>query len=184
MDEISLKANLCYDCSKDCCVIGFEDFGDGRTSGQVANSALVFMVRGSISKWKQPVAYFLANESVRSGHLRTIISKVLFHLEEMGLNVVLVVSDQGSNFIRFFDEMGVTEDKPYFEMRKKNYCIHILHIFKTIFCAIIKILIPWEDYRGYSPQMKKFAWFCYLQTEKCYSIEDGLGIRQYYTQLL
>ena len=71
MDEISLKAKLYYDCSKDY-IIAFEDFGDGQTSGQAANSALVLMVRGLISKWKQPVIHYLANESVRGGYLRTV----------------------------------------------------------------------------------------------------------------
>ena len=120
MDEISLKANVYYDSSMDC-VVGLEDFGDGQTSGQVAHSALVLMVRGVVCKWKQPVAYYLANESARSGRLKTIIFEALGHLEEMGLNVVCVVSDQGSNVIRFFDEMGVTEEQPYFEMRGKMY---------------------------------------------------------------
>ena len=157
MDEISLKANLYYDCSKDC-IIGFEDFGDGQTSGQVANSALVLMVRGLISKWKQPVAYYLANESVRSGHLRTIISKALFHLEEMGLNVVSVVSDQGSNFIRFFDEMGVTEDKPYFEMRGKNYftIYDPPHLLKSVRNNLLKYIFQYEEHLAKWSDIEKF----------------------------
>ena len=53
------------------CVVGLEGFGDGQTSGQVAKSAIVLMVRGVVCKCKQPVAYYLANESARSGHLKT-----------------------------------------------------------------------------------------------------------------
>ncbi len=47
MDEISLKRHLFYDVSKDG-MVGLEDYGDNKTSGMVAGSALVLMVRGVI----------------------------------------------------------------------------------------------------------------------------------------
>ena len=60
MDEISLKSHLFYDQKNDS-IVGFEDYGDGKTSGAVANSALVLMDRGILHKWKQPIAYYLLN---------------------------------------------------------------------------------------------------------------------------
>ena len=39
----------------------------------------------------------------------------------MGLNLLGVVSDQGSNFVRFLKNMNVSVDRPYFEMRGKKY---------------------------------------------------------------
>ncbi len=65
MDEISLKSHLFYDCSKNK-VIGLEDFGDGITSDKLATSAIFLMARGIIDNWKQPLAYYLVNESCRS----------------------------------------------------------------------------------------------------------------------
>ena len=98
MDEASLKSHLFYNASKDT-LVGLEDYGDGKTSGLVANSALVLMVRGILQKWKQPVAYYLDNQSCDSNHLKEILSEALLQLEAMGLNIVGVVSDQGSNFV-------------------------------------------------------------------------------------
>ena len=56
MDEISLKKHLFYDISKDT-LNGTEDYGDYNSSGLLANSALVLMVRGILHNWKQTVAY-------------------------------------------------------------------------------------------------------------------------------
>ena len=60
-DEMSLRTGLTYNITEDV-VEGFEDFGTlGRTDNP-AKHALVFMVRGLTSKWKQPVGYFLAKD--------------------------------------------------------------------------------------------------------------------------
>ena len=55
-DEMALKSGLSYDLSRDS-VYGFEDFGSGATHS-ICNSALVFMVKGLSSKWKQPIGFF------------------------------------------------------------------------------------------------------------------------------
>ena len=43
------------------------------------------------------------------------------NLALLGLKVVALVSDQGSNFLKFYETMRVTEDKPYLEMHGKQY---------------------------------------------------------------
>ena len=58
MDEISLKKHIFYDASKDT-LVGLEDLGTGISSGKMATSALVLMVRGIVHNWKQPLAYYL-----------------------------------------------------------------------------------------------------------------------------
>ena len=63
-DEMSLKSSLVYNHGLDK-IEGFEDFGELGTSQFVADHALVFMVRGSLSKWKQPLAYFLTAGTVK-----------------------------------------------------------------------------------------------------------------------
>ena len=63
-DEKSLKSNLVYSHGLDK-IEGFEDFGELGTSQFVADHALVFMVRGLLSKWKQPLACFLTAGTVK-----------------------------------------------------------------------------------------------------------------------
>jgi len=59
IDEMSLKSGLHYDSGIDT-IIGFEDYGAGLgRHSNVVTSALVFMVRGLASNWKQPLAYVL-----------------------------------------------------------------------------------------------------------------------------
>lgn len=120
MDEMSLKSHLFYSLSDDS-IVGLEDYGNGKSSCLLATSALVVMVRGILYNWKQPVAYFLVNESCGTTQLHTILDEALLHLESLGLNVVSVVSDQGSNFLKLFASLGVSPYHPYFEMRGKQY---------------------------------------------------------------
>ena len=58
MDEMSIKKSLRYDPSTDS-IGGFEDFGS-KGSNKVATHALVFMVKGMTSNWKQPFSYYLS----------------------------------------------------------------------------------------------------------------------------
>ena len=50
-NEISLKCNLAY-----------QSNGDGNKTNCLATSVIVFMARGVVENWKQPLAYFLVNE--------------------------------------------------------------------------------------------------------------------------
>ena len=90
-------------------MIGTEDYGDNNSSALPANSAMVFMVKGILHNWKQPVAYFLVNESCSSGRLKRIIDEAFLHLEAMGLTVLPIKSDQGSNFLSFAKDQGVSK---------------------------------------------------------------------------
>ena len=126
MDEMSLKSNLFYDESGDT-IIGFQDLGEGKQSNLIANSALVFMARGIVESWKQPVSYYLVNEACNSDSLKDLVEENILQLESMGLKVVGTVSDQGSNFLSFYDTMGVSADKPYFEMHGKNIFPFLIH---------------------------------------------------------
>ena len=56
-DEMSLKNGLVYNHGFDK-IEGFEDFDEFGSFHFVADHALVFMVHGLLSKWKQPVHYF------------------------------------------------------------------------------------------------------------------------------
>ena len=157
MDEVSLKSNLFYDCKSDS-IIGLEDLGNGKTSGAIANSAFVLMVRGILQKWKQPVAFYLVNESCNSVNLKAILAEAIGHLEAMDLNVVSIVSDQGSNFLSFLNAMDVSEDKPYIEINNKRY-LTILdppHLIKSVRNNLMKYTFEFGDKVAQWGQIKLF----------------------------
>ena len=58
---------------------------------------------------------------VPSTRLRSSVSGALFNPEAIGLNVVALISDQGSTFTQFVNDLGVTADKPHFEMSKQCF---------------------------------------------------------------
>jgi len=69
-DEMALKSGLSYDLSRDA-VYGFEDFGSS-ASHSICNSALVFMVKGLCSKWKQPLGFFLSRNTAPAETLKRL----------------------------------------------------------------------------------------------------------------
>ena len=125
MDEMSLKSHLFYDISNDY-IVGLEDYGIGESSGLPATSALVLLVTGVLFNWKQPIAYFLVNESSGSSQLKKILAEALNNLESLGLDVVSVVSDQGSNFLKLFKALGVTKDRPFFICKERSILQYLI----------------------------------------------------------
>lgn len=75
-DEMSLKEGVSYNSERDE-VEGLEDFGYIGRSSFVDNHALVFMLRGLTSKWKQPIGYFLSNSTVSSGMLKSLMEQCI-----------------------------------------------------------------------------------------------------------
>lgn len=133
VDEMATKENVVYD-SKNDCIEGVENFGDGETSHLVANHACVFMVRGLMQKWKQPVGYFFSSGPMAADLLKSKLLSCIGELESIGLNVKVVVCDQGSNNRSMMKSLGVTVDSPHFEMNGKS--LHVLydppHLLKNI----------------------------------------------------
>ena len=148
MDEFSLKSHLFYDCSKDK-VIGVEDFDDGITSDKLATSAIVLMAHGIIENWKQPLAYYLVNESCSIDMVKEKLAdaNAINKLRDIGLNVLGVVSDIGSNFQMFVDEMGITPDYPWFVHNGKKilYIFDVPPIIKAIRNNLINYNFHFDD---------------------------------------
>ncbi|KRT84953.1 hypothetical protein AMK59_277 [Oryctes borbonicus] len=93
-DEMQLSANITYNISEDC-FVGFQDVGE-ETHKVIANHVLVFMLRGLRSKWKQPLAYYFVYRTMSSAQLYVTIKSVIRACQNIGLNIVATVSDQGS----------------------------------------------------------------------------------------
>lgn len=113
VDEMNIKAFASYRKDKDF-IEGFVDHGGERTN-EYASQALVVNLHGLMSKWKQPIGFFISNGSIAAVDIHGIVMKTLKRLDEIGLDVRLLVADQGSNNQSLFKNyLGVTEEKPYF----------------------------------------------------------------------
>ena len=133
VDEISMKKSLLYDSTRDE-VVGIEDFGDGNRTKQVATSAIVFMARGITASWKQPLAYYLVNESCPCDKIKEKLFETITKISSIGLNVYGVISDLGSNFQKLVRMLGVSVEKPWFLHNGKKifYLFDPPHLIKAV----------------------------------------------------
>ncbi|KAJ8735757.1 hypothetical protein PYW07_007377 [Mythimna separata] len=94
-DEMSLKPNVTYNERKDQ-VCGFVTNGL-ETQPDYADHAQVFMVRGLLKNYKQPVAYTFSQAATKGPELAKQLKAVITELLNAGLIVVATVCDQGTN---------------------------------------------------------------------------------------
>lgn len=92
---MALTPNLSFERSKDK-INGFVDLND--RSSEFADHALVFLLRGSVHKWQQPVAYYFCAGATSGAQLKNILKDVVTAVSEAGLKPLALVCDQGSAF--------------------------------------------------------------------------------------
>ena len=110
-DEVCIKEGLLYNVGRDI-IEGFEDFGHIGQTRYIANHAIVFMIRGLASKWKQPIGYFLSSGPIRAKTLQSLTRSCISKVTETGLNVVALVCEQGSNnrsFIQHLEKVTIDD---------------------------------------------------------------------------
>jgi len=89
-DEMSIRENVRFN-QKFNCIERFEDLGSKGRMCNIANHALLFMVRGLHRKWKQPVAYHPSRGSTKAEMLVQFLKEVLDACQNVGLHVVATV---------------------------------------------------------------------------------------------
>jgi hypothetical protein len=159
-DEVSLCKGFHYETSKQR-ISGFEDLGSLGRTDRYANHALVFMVRGIRKNYKQTVAYYFTRDTVKTHQLKQIIVYIIKQLQEVGLNVVATVCDQGSTNRTAIKELcGENRDRPspfFFVVDGKRICtiFDVPHLLKNTRNALIDCAIEFSN--------KKHAKFEHIQ---------------------
>jgi hypothetical protein len=115
---MSIRENVHFNQKLDC-IEGFEVYGTERTFN-IANHALVFIVRGLHQKWKQPLAYYFSCGSTKSHLLVRFLNEVLGTCQNAGVCVVGTVWDTGPNSIKAFKLLGATIQKPRFKVQNQE----------------------------------------------------------------
>ncbi|KAG8236081.1 hypothetical protein J437_LFUL016483 [Ladona fulva] len=110
-DEMSIREHFDYKVDSDT-IIGFEDHGHLGRSSKPAKYALVFMVRGLLQDWKQPIAAFFSGSPTNAERLKQIIELVLGECSKAGLQIIGTICDMGSNNVKTLKLMGSTSDRP------------------------------------------------------------------------
>ena len=166
-DEMGIKESITYNSGNDT-VEGFEDGGLLGTTKYVANHATVFMVKGLATKWKQPVGYFFSSGPMKAATLSILLLQCLGKMKQIGLEVKVVICDQGSNNMQLLRQLGVTVEKPYFMYNStKVYAMpDPPHLLKNIRNNL--------KTSGYSVGDDEIYWGC---IEEFYSIETSQELR-------
>ena len=115
VDEMSIKSDLSYNPQIDE-IEGYEDFGSYGKTSKIATHALVFMVRGIMARWKQPVAYILSNGPCKADLIINLLRDIITQIVSVGLVPKILVSDQGSNNQAVFNKLNVTQERPFFTL--------------------------------------------------------------------
>lgn len=113
-DEMSLQENISHNKSTDQ-LEGFEDLETER-SQYLANHSNVFMIRSITEDWKQPVGYFLTHSTMKSEVIKEKLVEGIRKVNQTGYIIKVVVLDQGANNQKAYRLLGVTPEKPYFEV--------------------------------------------------------------------
>ncbi|XP_055533485.1 uncharacterized protein LOC129723331 [Wyeomyia smithii] len=107
LDEMSIDQVLSY------CNNNKNHFGNITIAGEIgkATHALIFMLVGIHSRWKQVVAYYLTGSSIPQGFLKDTSGNIIRKAEAIGLRVHFETSDCGPNNVRMWNDYGLKHSK-------------------------------------------------------------------------
>ncbi|XP_041968497.1 uncharacterized protein LOC121740625 isoform X2 [Aricia agestis] len=94
-DEMALGMGLSYN-SKDDKIHGFVEL-TGRKN-KFADHVLVFMARGAVHKWQQPIAYYFCEGATSGPELKKIIKDIVSAIADIDLKPIVLGCDQGTAF--------------------------------------------------------------------------------------
>lgn len=94
-DEMSLETALTYNKNKDT-INGFVELNTKKK--QFADHALVFMLRGAVFNWQQPVAYYYCQGATSGLELKILLKEVISAVVGCGLKPIALICDQGASF--------------------------------------------------------------------------------------
>ncbi|XP_061707301.1 uncharacterized protein LOC133517862 [Cydia pomonella] len=95
-DEIALTPYLTYNESNDL-IHGFVDVA-GERKLKFCDNALVFMVRGICSSWRQCISYYFCEGTTSTAEMQEILKQTVAEVAQTGLIPLGLVCDQGSTF--------------------------------------------------------------------------------------
>lgn len=114
-DELALKKMLEFNRYQDI-IEGYQDLGKLGREEKLANTALVFLIRGLFHNWRIPFGYFVSAGPVNSDALQQIIVSVISALKNMSFNPKVIVCDQGSNNRKALALLGATKRNPMIDI--------------------------------------------------------------------
>ncbi|XP_053956807.1 uncharacterized protein LOC128862288 [Anastrepha ludens] len=142
-DEMSIKPDLTYNKSRDI-IDGFVDHGEGQRQSRIGNKCSVFMVKGLCSKWKYVFSYYISKNGFNGTELHQIVMSNISAITKIGLNIKVMICDQGPANITLFNQLKISEINTFFmHENNKIFCMFdYCHLIKSIRNVFMKYDIP------------------------------------------
>nr|CAH7759939.1 unnamed protein product [Callosobruchus chinensis] len=124
---------------KNCIVCIDEILAMSEHSNPLMNATVV-MIRGLCKNWKQPLSYVLVNSVCPARKLEQLLKKNIERLQCIGLNVLAVVCDMGSNNIKLSENLQITAERPFFVCGNKEvaFIFDAPHLLKALRNNLLK----------------------------------------------
>lgn len=102
-DEMALCPHFDYNKKKDL-IRGFVDNGK-KAENKIADHVLVFMLRGVVKNYKQPLAYTFCSGSTSKVELNNQLKTVISEVQSAGFKVIATICDQGASNVSAIKEL-------------------------------------------------------------------------------
>ncbi|KAG8223103.1 hypothetical protein J437_LFUL002051 [Ladona fulva] len=130
LDEMSIKPALEFDASVGC-IIGNSTLKDSQNREySLATHALVFMLRGMSTRWKQTVGYHFTGPSFCAREVKEVMFDLIIKCEKLGLSIDTVVFDMGGQNQALWKECGIIGGK---YAKTSNFCEHPCDVNRKLF---------------------------------------------------
>lgn len=147
IDGMHLTSSLRYEAHLDH-FTGFEDVGSQGRTTKVADEGLVAMLRGVHSNWKQPIAHYFCNHSVKQDRFWGIVLENLRAAHDIGVTVVALVCDQETTQWALLKKL-ISIEKPYFDHPVTGTPVYVIidvpHCLKNARNCIMKYDIEFDS---------------------------------------
>lgn len=116
-DEMSITPHYSLNRKRDR-ITGFVNNGT-ETKRQIADHVLVFMLRGVMKNYKQPIAYSFSKGTTPKIDLKCLIKNIITELQKCGLKVIATVCDQGSTNVSAINSLVQDTHTQYIRSKKE-----------------------------------------------------------------
>jgi hypothetical protein len=119
---------------------------------------MVVMARGLKNNWKQPLGYMFSATSYSAEHTKTLLEKFVAGLTNIDLDIKILVTDMGSNFIEMSNLLGVTAKHPTLILCEKEllYFFDPPHLIKAMRNNMLLNEFRWLDCKTSWKYVKDF----------------------------
>jgi hypothetical protein len=130
LDEVQLREKVEYDNSLKK-LVGYvsPEFTTNQSVNELADHALVFMIKGICIPYKQPVVWYLTGKRTNGEQLWQVTKTIIQELFKCGLIVKVITSDMGGSNIGMWKQAGLNVNDSDALSHVPHPCDNVGHLY-------------------------------------------------------